>query len=166
MGPDSFSTVEIIQSIAVIVAAAGVIITSIQVFITSKGHIIAKSQTTLNCIKSYIDIRKTRTDAIISKEPEKAKDYYREFIDLFWIEFDLWRKGLVDDNIMRAWIYARSKSYEVDAIKIGEERIVYKEIWKNLEKSGYYSPEDDFVRFINLVHDGQIEKAIKMKSNK
>ena len=121
-----------------------------------------KSTVLLECFNKYISIRKDRTTAIRSKSKEDAEDFYREFIDLFWFEYQLWRDNLIDDDIMKAWLYTRNESYKTDQINCGEQGIVrYKDVWSSLTKNRYYAPDDEFIRFMELGHDGKVDRALK-----
>jgi len=127
-----------------------------------------KASILLGCLNSYVEIRKNRTKAIQQKTLEQSKDYYRSVFDLHWTEFHLWLAGNIPDNVMRAWLDARHRNYEIDKLRIQDDtgnylEICYESEWNELVKGKYFAPSDVFVEFMTLTHQGQFEVAMDKK---
>lgn len=118
----------------------------------------------IECLNQYIKIQKTKREAGKSKDSDLCYDYYRELFDLHWTEFNLWKKGHILDSVMRAWLDVRSRNFKKDKFDAkfsSGENVSYQLVWEDLVKNKYFSPEDDFIRFMELIHDGKIDKAMK-----
>lgn len=126
-----------------------------------------------NALNSYIAIQKDRRKAVSEKDPELANEYYREMFDLHWTEFNLWRKGYIDDNIMKAWLHARRRNYEHDTISTVDQKgntveVSYSAVWDSLvdPQNAYFIEGDPFKEFMNDAHNNNIQQAIDRKKDK
>lgn len=146
-----------------VIAIANLCVVVVALRSNKKSDESIKSNIMLQCLEKYVMIRKDRTKATTEKSVEMARDYYREFIDLFWFEFQLWKDGLIDDHIMKAWLYSRHESYLHDEIKCISEKVSYKDVWDEMRKSRYFSPGDPFLIFMDYSHDNKVEEAMSLK---
>jgi ketosteroid isomerase-like protein len=122
--------------------------------------------TLLGCLQEYIIIRRIRLDAVEKRNPELAEQYYRELCDLCWTEFRLWQAGLLGYHVFYAWMDSRARSYKDDkgitVLENDKETAVNQKIvWKRLKDGQYYGPYDDFMAFMETVHDGNITEALR-----
>jgi len=119
------------------------------------------------CLGRYIDTRRLRIEAEKSDKPDLAKQYYRELIDLCWTEFRLWQEGLIPKAVFRCWMDSRYRSFQdKEGIEISDgsgesEKITQESVWKELESKKYFGQHDDFVPFMNSIHGGELDSALR-----
>jgi len=136
-----------------------------------KKHIMA--QTEIRFMEDYINIQKTKCDAIEKKSAPLGYQYYREMFDLHWTAHNLWKKKLIDDRVMRTWLDIRKRNF-VDDDKLPIESTPdyptsYRETWRKLTAAdyNYFAPGDDFVALMEKVHDKNNHDIYKiMKEHK
>lgn len=131
---------------------------------TNKSHVL------LQCLREYIDIKKSRTNAKIEQNEELILNYYRELFDLNWTEFQLWKLNFIEDTTMTAWLSGRHRDYLNDCMtakdeKGNETKICYKDSWDKIVQTNYFEKKDKFLIFMKHAHDNRIEDALKMKNN-
>lgn len=128
-----------------------------------------KSEILTDCLSLYFKIQKGRLEAECStvNKAEKSRLYYRELIDLFWLEYHLWLDGLIPDEIMKSWLYARQQSNSNDEIKGPEATIKYSKVWEELKQSHYFRKEPGlpFTSFMDMVHEGNHMEAMEKAKN-
>jgi hypothetical protein len=127
-----------------------------------------KASVMQKCTETYIIIRRQRSKAIMKKSLELAKGYYREICDLHWSEFRLYSEGLIPHSVMKAWLDARARNYNNDKIEFGDnivglKTVTYAEVWNELLEIGYFSEGDPFIPFMNIVHEGRIDDALRCR---
>jgi len=127
-----------------------------------------RSDALLACLEQYLQIARLREEAISEKSEQLAKLYYQEMFDLLWTEFHLWHYKLIPRPVMRAWLHSRFLNYHQDTIEFttreGEViKICYKDIWENLKEKEYLHSTDTFVPFMDLLHEGKLDDALKLK---
>jgi len=161
--------VVILQLLSVLVALIVALILCWQIIRLKEEF---KGKVLFNALNSYIAIQKDRSIVISEKNPESARNYYREMFDLHWTEFNLWRKGYIDDYIMIAWLHARRRNYEHDTISTTDENgnaiiVSYKKVWESLidPANAYFIRGDPFITFMEYVHADNIPRAIREKTN-
>lgn len=120
----------------------------------------------IECLRLYADIQRGRTKAVTEKNAQMAKDYYREMLDLHWTEYYLWKNKMIYDGVMKLWLDARHRNYKDDRLTIETApgavvNVAYSDVWAELRNIKYFAPNDPFVSFIEKVHDGTIEEAMK-----
>lgn len=125
-----------------------------------------RAQVILDCMRSYTNIRRLRTDATEHHSVDRARDYYRELFDLHWTEYELYRERLIPRRMYVAWLDARRRNFREDGIEIQLpnaqcQRVTYAECWHKLVNDNYFSPADGFVAFMQLVHDNNVDAAIR-----
>lgn len=132
-----------------------------------------KGRILFDALNSYIAIQKDRRKATSKKDPVLANEYYREMFDLHWTEFNLWRKGYIDDNIMKTWLHARRRNYEHDTMSTVDQNentveVSYSAVWDSLidPQNAYFIEGDPFKEFMNDAHNNNIQRAINRKKDK
>jgi hypothetical protein len=125
-----------------------------------------KASVLLLCLGAYVDVRKGRTKALREASADLCFDYYRELFDLHWTEFQLWKAGMIEPHVMKAWLDVRHRNHgKDDALDFkdaaGQHKVTYREVWAKLIDE-YFAPSDPFVQFMRLVHDGDIKEAMKL----
>jgi hypothetical protein len=127
-----------------------------------------KASVLQKCTESYIIIRRQKSKAVMEKSLEIAKDYYREICDLHWSEFRLYSEDLITESTMKAWLGARARNYSNDKIEFKDIMgnvitVKYADVWKELLKDGYFLEGDPFILFMNTVHEGRLDDALRYR---
>ena len=126
-----------------------------------------RAQTMLACLNQYIDIRRQRLSAEESDNRLRCENHYRELFDLHWSEFQLYRMGVIPEPILRVWLDARKRNYENDSIIVSTgDPVTYKEVWKKLVDQGYWPPNYDFRKFMEIAHEGDLDAAMRYANNR
>lgn len=180
MGNSIFSQFDILtllsrpefQSALLLLAALGACMAAIFTAYAARATAKANTgQTLLSCLENYINIMKVRRNAEEKKNPDLAKEFYREMFDLHWSEFHLWHEGAIPDHVMRAWLSVRQRNYNADNINCqaqdGTQRMVsYRDIWGELVSNGYFELNDRFVEFMNKAHSSSEFQSMKKLKKK
>lgn len=127
-----------------------------------------KSTVLLQCLERYINVRKDRTKAVHERKKGCCEDYYRELFDLSWTEFQLWRNGYIDDEIVKKWAISRYRCFLNDKITYLDENnteicCTYQEQWKEAIKNSYFEWDDPYTQFMNYCHEDKIDEVMKMR---
>jgi len=138
-------------------------------FALRHSHEQTKASILIDCLNTHIEMRRLMNEAIEKKSKIMCEEYYKELLDLHWTEFRLWTSGLIPRHVMRAWLDSRFRSFRDDSgISFQDNdgnsvNVIYREIWEKLKGQNYFNSDDPFVHFMDLVHDGDINKALKIK---
>ena len=128
------------------------------------------SEALLVCLEQHLQIARLRQQAINEKSRHIAELFYRETLDLLWTEHQLIRAKLIPDYVMWAWLHRKHCYYRDDHhIRFESDKgelieISYKKTWDGLKNRRYFDPKDNFVQFMELVHEGDINHALKIKA--
>lgn len=160
------SPTAIVQAVATAIAACAALASFLAVWMVKRQ---TQSQILLGCLQAYVEVRKQRQEALELSSELACFEYYRALFDLHWTEFRLWRSGQIPKRAMSAWLDARHRNFQHDSIGFTDESgnkqyITYQDVWNRLVQQMYFAPSDNFITFMTLVHDGQIEKAMKVKA--
>lgn len=112
----------------------------------------------VNCLNAYIMVMRSKRRALEEKNKELTKDFYRELFDLHWTEFQLWRKGMIPDNVMQAWLMIRHRNFAKGQLLFSAENgqqivVSYSQVWQELKNEDYFEKTDPFLEFMNRVHE-------------
>ena len=124
----------------------------------------SRKDTLLKLLDKYLDLMKTRHEALEKKDPSKLEVHYRELFDLHWTEYHLFRQKMIDIEVYGAWIKRRYKDYCIQESLITEpaNSITYAYLWKKLVNEGYFEGDDTFVAHMKLVHEGNFNAALEI----
>lgn len=155
----------IIMSIAAIAAALAAAFTYFTARATQKATI---ASNLVNCLSTYIQLMRARTQALEAKSETQCANFYRELFDLHWSEFQIWRENLIPDHVMKAWLVVRHRNYAKDALSFVADNgqkvtITYKQVWDDLKNTDYFEGTDPLVRFMDKVHSEVIEDMKKLR---
>jgi hypothetical protein len=130
----------------------------------------ATSEALVGCLNIYISIREKRWEAKKQKDEDLAKEYFGRLTDLCWTELRLYQSNLIPYHVFYAWMDSRYRSYNgSDGILVGSGRtekvVSHHSVWNELVSKQYFSQHDDFLPFMNDVHDGKIKEAIQKYKN-
>jgi hypothetical protein len=125
-----------------------------------------EAQVVLGCLQAYSSVRRRRQKAVQADSADECKEYYRELCDLHWSEYSLYRNRHLSASIMRFWLDARWRDFQNDTMTVrgpggNAVSVSYADQWRQLVADKYFAPSDRFVDFMNLVHEGKIEEALK-----
>jgi hypothetical protein len=157
---------EVLNLIATLIQAVIALITAIAAGLSLYSIRIlkkeAKSSLLFNCMEKFLDINRQRAAALQEKSVTKCEGYFREILDLQWLEFKLWRDKYIETSIFKTWLSGRKKSYEKEKYEFKTNvtsTASYKHTWHKLVTENYFP--DSFVEFMEMVHRGEIDKALK-----
>lgn len=169
----------IAQLILLVLAALGALFAALFTwFAANATKRASRGAALLSCLEKYIVIMKDKRKAEEEGSSRLAEEFYRELLDLHWSEFQLWRDGVIPDNVMLSWVRVRKRNFDEDKITCTNEDgkiVTYKDCWNKLEKTNYFEIDDPFVKFMKKVHAGEItnlkelqelRKQIKKESTK
>jgi hypothetical protein len=128
-----------------------------------------QSSVIIECATSYSRIKSLKSQAIKECSKEIAEQYYTELIDLFWVEFQIWKQGYISNDIMLQWASVRKKFYKNDS-KIefiskedsSKVSVKYSDIWESASKDSFNAL---FIEFLDRIHDGEIRLALKSRKS-
>jgi hypothetical protein len=93
----------------------------------------------------------------------KPEDYYHRFWDLQFEQYQYWRLGLIRQDIYSSWMGVRLSDWKRDEDLGGMKyRQGWEEAQRYLSNGSTNNPKyyDDFVKFMNAIHDGHTEVYI------
>lgn len=152
------NTKDIISSITIIVSLSSILIAILSYKISRRN---ATRDTFFLCFGKYLDVMKTKSNAIKENKAELAEAYYRELFDLLWTEFNLFQRKLIEKETYKRWLSARYKEFVNNSPGIGVfDKIKYKNEWEKL-KEFYFDKDDPFIEHMDAVHKGFLNDAIK-----
>jgi len=111
----------------------------------------------VNLLAAYGSLRNSADQALQNKDLGLCRAYYRQYFDLLWTEFQLWRRGLIPNSIMHAWLLAVHRSYRDQAFPYraqdsSEAQLTHKEAWDHAMRELYFDQQDPFVTFVEHVY--------------
>lgn len=130
-------------------------------------------QNTLLILENYTDLRKQRSNAIMTSSPAMAETYYMNSINLVWVSFSLWLESALESRTLLDLVTECHASFaQDDAILVSRPvadgrriaRVTYREIWAAYaQEHARFNPRPSFVIFLDMVHRGEIEDALRKR---
>lgn len=126
-----------------------------QIYFMQKGF---KGRLLFDILNTYRGIQKYREVAEENKDYNSVQNYYRALFDLHWTQFHLWRKGHIDNEIMKEWHWEMYNTCK------GEDKISYvgingalvdypyEAVWNAFKKNPLVA-DSKFVDFMKIILD-------------
>ncbi len=154
----------IVDMASIFIAVCAFVVSVVSVMQAKKR---TRGNVLLGCLNSYLKIAEHRDKALIDNNPQLAKVYYRELLDLLWSEYRMWQSGLVPNHIMRVWAlsnYRNLKQGQIEITTSGAAPVIvtYREVWDELRERKYFDETDSFTIFLKKVESGDIDGAMKV----
>lgn len=113
-----------------------------------------RSDVFLECAKRYMRLADLRMSAIEEKDPAKARKYFFQILNLAWLEYELYRSGMLSKKVFQSWMKSRQKAYELDfkitcedTAKKNDKLISFRDMWEEWLKK-HRIEEKDFIKSI------------------
>lgn len=140
-------------------------------FALRQSHEQTKASILIECLNTHIEMRRLVNEAVEKKSKTMCEEYYKELLDLHWTEFRLWQSGLIPRHVMKAWLDSRYRSFhdgDISNIPFKDNdgndvNVRYRDVWEHLKEIKYFHTGDPFVKFMDLVHKGHIDDALKIR---
>jgi hypothetical protein len=157
-----------------IVDIASIVIALLAMIVSISSLLNAQKRTAgnvlLGCLSSYLEIAKNKDSALIENKPHYARLYYRGLLDLLWSEYRMYQTKLIPKHVMRAWARSTFRNLQhgnVEVVSSGVEprKVTYMEVWQDLKANNYFDEEDSFMKFMEYIEKGEIDKALDITDN-
>jgi hypothetical protein len=127
-----------------------------------------KLDTQVKMLEQYWRVMDKRAAAFRERERAAWMEYFRSYNDLLWMEFQLWRRNLIDAPMFCLWLTYARKVYR-SRVDVGTDRIAMADLWRELvtpdvSSDAYFDrATDDFVPFIESIYESDPATPVTVK---